>query len=307
MRRIIALLVVVSLLTSATAGTASAAIEWEIDKDHDLTTQSKINEFEKNGTASTKLVAPQMRVTVAEEHEDVGLSGVHSDAQNTYLRFQYNETGATTVRMYIPDEYFGPREHLQMEAVNDPNVTADFEPSERYNYTVAVVRFEGQADAVFKLSKEAGLVFGYMQDYRGRINNSTGIQLPNVLSSPDWHHEQLNNTNTTYAIRKPKGEDVMIQYDADPSQSGTTWLPVPDCSNDKGVGVCKFEKSGDDAHIYIMATSTDPPDVRYAYGSNPVTKTKASIRDITVGIPNRINDFVDNITGLFGGGDGSES
>lgn len=281
---------------------------YAIDSNHKLATSEHIDEFQTDGVTSANIGVINLRATIAEDHEDAGLSDQysslkHADTGNAYLRVQYNESIPRTVRFYVPAGYWTPFDERALAAEN-ADVTAELEPIENASYTAVTIRFEGKTDATFKISKEAAFVFGRMRTSKGFIENATGWSLPTVFSSNNpWEpisQTNLSGDNTTYAIKRQPGDDVTIQYDNNPKQGEEAWLPLPQCS--KSDAPCRFTKTGVNDRVFILVTSDEPPAMRYKTGgSSTIINGQAAVEEAK-----RIaNRFMTDIGSLFG--DSSDS
>ncbi len=126
MRRLIAAVLVVCLLST----TAAAATMTAIDADHGLTSDTEQAAFEEEGYATTDLNAPNMTVSVAAELSQCGVEDwTVSDLRNDFLCVEYGEEIDRTIRLHIPQEYWHPyvREEVSPVAGDE---TASFQPVE---------------------------------------------------------------------------------------------------------------------------------------------------------------------------------
>lgn len=283
---------VLAVSAGATAAAATGTVT-TIDADHGLTDRSSIDAYEKTGVASASLVAPDMRLTVAESHDDVGLSGFRFDSTKRYLRFQYNESFERTVRVYIPSEYWHPVIALKTESESG-DATADFRPTASGRYTAVTVTFNGQTDAVFSISTAASGWFWAKDSGRDIIANSTGYEPPRIGSAGEWSYIPTGQLADDSSY--PVNASSTIQYDTTPNAEQRTWLSVPECSGES-VPVCTFEKRGVEDQVFVLAKTDNPPQVRWKQGTDPRAGASSAINDLAA-IPERIQAMLD---GLFGG------
>lgn len=287
------------LFLSAFAAVPVAADEvTTIDTDHGLVDRSAIESFEEDGAASTSVVSPNMRLTVAEDHDDVGLSGFFVDSNKVYVRFQYNESLPRTVRVKVPSEYFYPVTNVDESAVN-AETTADFAPTADGRYTAVTVRFTGQTDAVFVVRKEASFVFWGRSQTRKIVKNATGYEPPRIGTGGEWYYvpNQSLAGNSTYPLNGSSG--LTVQMDAAREQGVETWVPVPECTGGDAE-VCYYKKRGVESHVFLLSRSDDPPAVRWKPSDDAVAEGKGIWKELTEVIPKRLFDDIDS---WFGGDD----
>lgn len=292
-RALLAALVLV--IAGITAPVAADTIE-TIDADHDLTDQSTIEQYDETGTARADLVTPNMSLTVAENHDDVGLDGIWLDFDSRYLRVQYNETVDRTIRFYIPSEYWHPLTSLDKEAVNT-DLTADFRPSTSGRYTVVSMDVDGPTDAVFEIQRATTGVFFLRSKSRTVVENTTGYDTPRIGSAGEWKYvpEDSLDGNASYPINASDG--ATVQYDAGTGENAT-WLAVPDCGG-VDAPVCLYEKRGQGDTEYVLSTTQTAPDVRWKASEDLSAQAGSAWNDLQL-VPDRIWD---TINGLLGRGE----
>lgn len=296
-RLLLAILLVVSVVAVPVAADEMTAI----DDDHGLTDRERIETYETEGVASTTLTTPEMRLTVAENHDAVGLRGFRLDYDKRYLRVQYNETISRTIRVYIPSEYWFPITS-EIEAVNG-DVTATMEPVEDGRYTAVSLTVTEPSDLVFEVPKQASWVFWGRSKSREVINNSTGYQPPRLGDDREWQYVpdgQLEN-ESTYPVETASDGDVTMQYDTNPSSGVEEWRMVPECSGDD-VPVCHYEKAGVDDRVFILSKTADPPQVRFKQGTDVSATAESSARELW-DIPSQV---MDDISALLNGGENDD-
>jgi len=295
------LLLAMVLLLSAIAVPAAADGMVAIDADHGLTDRETIEQYETDGVASTTITAPAMRITLAKNHNDVGLKGFRFDYDKRYLRVQYNESIARTVRFYVPSEYWYPITS-EIEATNG-DVTATMEPTDDGRYTAVTLTLAEPADLVFEVPKQASFVFWGRSKTREVVNNTTGYQPPKLGEDSEWQYVpegQLAN-ESTYPVDTAEDGDVTLQYDTDPTAGTESWRMVPECSGND-VPVCHYEKAGVDGRVFVLSKTADPPQVRFKQGTDYSATAESSGRELW-DIPSQV---MDDINALLNGGDSDD-
>ncbi|MFW5956759.1 MAG: hypothetical protein ACOCQY_05085 [Halorhabdus sp.] len=296
-RLLLALVLVVSALAVPVAADGMAAI----DADHGLTERETIETYQSEDVASTTVEAPAMNITVAEDHDDVGLEGFRLDYDKRYLRVQYNESISRTVRFYVPSEYWYPITS-EIEAV-DEDVTAEMQPTEDGRHTAVTMTFDEQTDAVFEVPKEANLVFWGRSKSREVVNNTTGYEPPHLGEDEEWQYipeGQLEN-ESTYPVETDEDGDITLQYDTNSTAGVEEWRMVPECSGNDDP-VCYYEKAGVDGEVFVLAKTADPPTVRFKQGTDASAKVESSGRELW-DIPDKI---MDDLNGLLNGGESDD-
>lgn len=290
------LLVVATLSPVATVARADDVVT--IDSRHGLAERSAIDDYERSGVSTASLDAPAMRLTVAESHQDVGLSGFHLDMDTRYLRIEYNETVPRTIRLYIPSEYWYPVTFEGREAETS-DVTADFRPTADGRYTAVTVRLTGKTDAVFDVPAAASFVFWGRDASREAVANTTGYEPPEIgPTATEWRYVpegQLDNSS--YPINVSEDASPTIQYDAEPAEGEERWLAVPECGN-AHAPVCTFEKQGVDDRVFVLSQTADAPSVRFQPGTDYAASGRSVWSELEL-IPSR---FFEDLGSLLGGG-----
>lgn len=288
--------ILVALALVALAGIATGSTVLEVDDEHQLTKESSIEEFESTGSTSTSLVQVDMSLTVAESSEDVGLKGVsYTDFDTTYIKVEYREEISRRVRIHLPAEYFRPRPKESLKAV-ESDVEAELRPVDGRNYTALTITVDGPTTAVFEISKQAGVLFGGRAGAKELMENNTGVDVPSVRSSGQWSYvstSELEN-NTTVAI-DTRGQPLTLQYDTEPAGNKSSWLKVPTCG-DESAPVCRFTRDGEEDRVFLLARSTDVPDIRYKHGNDRLAGVKSALSDASNavdGLLERASGFLD--------------
>lgn len=264
----LALIMALSLVTMIPLGgaTSTNSSVTTIDESHGLTDDSAIEAFEESGTASTDLTQLGMSLTVAEHSSDVGVdSYLETDFNAVYLRAEYDETIERSVRVYIPNEYWHPYPSQAEQAIQG-DAEADFEPVQDGEYTAVTIHFDGEDDAVFRLSKEAATVFQLRDSGATTVENVTGYELPTVVASTEWQYAQdaFAGNDSTVAFEHVN-ESLVLEYDSDETPSRERWVNVPSCDSTAGseAPVCEYQRQGVENTTYVLARTNDPPALRF--------------------------------------------
>lgn len=294
----VALLTVV-LVAALVATPVLAQVDvYTIDADHPLASESMVDEYERTGVVSAELLVPSVTITIAEEHEDVGIEGVRGDAPWHYVRLQYNETLPAELRLYFPAGYWHP--HPQDLTALDSDVTAELRSVEDGQYSALTVRFDGRSDVVFAVPRTASLVFATRDYGREFVENRTDMEFPEIGESDPWSYideSSLTGNNTTVAIQAQREQDLTVQYDAGDLEE--RWIAAPGCSDTTGKDepVCEFERDGDPGRVYVLSRVSDPPPIRYKYDAGPGVQ----LRNLGDSIGLTIDRALSWFGGLLGG------
>jgi len=280
---LLAALLVVTLLTPA----ALAQTRTTIDDDHALESEGQQAAFVQEGVATADLTAPDMQLTVATEHDDAGceIDGFHSDLRNDYLCVEYTEEVDRTIRLYVPAEYWTPyvRENVSPVAGDQ---SATFEPIRDNGYTKVTFQVTEPGTYAWKINAEASLASGAKERTLENIEKVTGVGMPNASTWSYIKPEQLAGNNSAYVVRAPNGTDALVmEYQ---TASGE-WAQVPD-EAESYAPVYYETKNGVDDRVYVFATSTEAPEVRYKTEAAATTQIGAAIRQIGQ-IPTRVEDI----------------
>jgi hypothetical protein len=264
-----------------------------IDSDHDLATSDAVNQYAREEVASTNVPQVDLTVTVAEDHEEVGLDGPRIDARTTYLRLDYDEEIPREVRIYLPAEIVTPRVKQDLESV-DGVATADLRPTDNATMQAVTVRFDGETDAVFGLSKEAGVVSETRRWVKEAVSNATGVPVPSLGSGGQWQFVDPAEygANQTRAFSNEHSWTMQYRTTRDGEER---WLPVPECDDIQGQPACTYQTQN---ATMLISSQQDPPRVRYKRGTDISSSLGAAIDDL-MAIPSRI---IESVGGLFGGG-----
>lgn len=282
-------------VASATGATATQSDTVTIDDNHRLTTQDGLDEYRKSGNATATVEEYQFDITVADTHDQAGVDGVHTDADATYLRVDYDEDIERTFRFYIPTEAWYPHVLEGYSAMNS-DVEADMRPIRDNTMTSVTLTLSGETDAVFRVSKAAGTIYKVRDDGRSMIENATGFDIPSVTNSAEWQRidpSQLSGENATVPIQT-NGSEYTLQYDDDASASTSSWLNVPECGSVSGrnAPVC-YDNRESANYVWVYSRSkADAPPVRYRRGGGIIPDLRSGINDL-MSIPNDILSIFD--------------
>jgi hypothetical protein len=288
---LLAVVVVVSI--AVFTGTVIGGERLTIDADNPLTNDRHVREFAEQDKTSADFRQVDMTVTVAATHDAVGLDGLHTDYDNTWVRIQYREEIERTVRFYVPEGYFEPRIHEDIEP-EQGNAAISLDPAEDRNYTAVTIHVTGPTDVVFPVSKEAGAVSAGRYWVRDKIEDGTQRELPELADTGEWQYvdDQLRGDNATVAL--PDGE-YTVQYQ--PADDNESWLTVPPCDREL-TPVCQTTKNGT---TYLLSVESNPPEIRYrkaAGGLMPSVPDLGAAWDELASIPGDLLDDVGSLLSL---------
>jgi hypothetical protein len=286
------------------AGVGGATTTVTLDADTDLTDRETIEHYEEHAVASTDSAAPELRITVAESHEDVGIDGLVTDSHRTYVRLQYNETVERTIRFYVPSEYFYPV-RAEGETAFNSDLKAEFKPVEGGRYTSVTVHLTNTTDSVWTVKKVASGVFFFQDKYRDVLENQTGVAPPRLAEGEEWAYippGALTGNTSTYPVNRSEDGELTLQYDSTADTvTESTWVPVPECGDGGGAPVCTFEKEGVEGKVFVLSKTASPPDVRFKNGRTITGSGKSGLNDF-LDIWGSDGRFWSDIGSLFGGG-----
>lgn len=293
---LLAALLVVSLVAGLPVAAGQSA-PLTIDADHALTADAKQSQFVEDGAASTDLEVPDMTVTVASEHATCDVSGFHSDLRNDYLCIEYREAVDRRIRIYIPDEYWAPYLRESVDPVKGA-ATASFEPVGGANYTAVTFRVTEPTTVVWPVTKESALFASARDRTFDRVENVTGVGMPDTQQWQYIPPERLAGNASAYVVKAPNGTDqLQLEYTTDDGE----WAPVPE-GEQRYAPVYYQTKQGVDDRVYVFSTTTDPPRIRYKTKAAPTSEIAAAFREIGQ-IPNRIEDIFGVDLPFVGGDD----
>lgn len=295
------LFVFVLVLASATPAALATAQEsvYEVDTSHALAEQTAIDEYRSQGVATGGIYGLNATVTVADDAGDAGLSELlYRSTGRVFLRIDYNEDIARTLRIYLPQEYVAPQLKQGLEAA-ESDVTANLKPTQGRNHTAVTVTLDESGTVVFPISAGRGAISGGRSTISDMVANVTGVELPSLTDSgAEWHYvssSELADNETDYI----PSNATTIQYDASASSdTEAEWVPVPDCDGGTDY-ICTYSKADHPDRTYLLSTGADAPEVRYREGSSVSGNLGSAINDAL----NGVDELVDSAFGLFGGGE----
>lgn len=287
----------VLIVSGAAVGVVAGDTIFDLDKDTPLTDSATIDQFEEEGYVSVETGVPDMTISVAESGDRVDATGFKTDVANTFIRVQYRESISRNVRFYIPKEYFYPVTKDGLKSL-DGETTADLRGVEDNEYTSFTVKLDGQGEAIFAVSRQAGAVFKTINNTKTRSREWFGVEIPTIGifgGGSDWKYVEgthFSENQSTYAIPHEPNSTVLIQLDESGPRENEVWVPVPECSQGE---VCRFQKSGVDDKTFLLVQTSDPPPVRFKEKEGPVSGTGGFWNDLKQ-IPGR---FVDDVINLW--------
>lgn len=282
------LIATTALAVGGVAGSDDSPIRVGVDSP--INSDANVEQYESDGVASADLADPQMSVTIGEERGDVGLpltlDALDGSTRNDFIRIEHKEGLSRTVQIPIREDYWKPFPREGLESLNGDH-TADLNPVsvDGADYTLITVTFEGEGAAVFPIPKDAVAAYRAVEKTENRTNSTFGIDLG--LTKSPWSYVDsgvLAGNDTTVRIEGDT-ETMMIQYN-DGTAEEPVWLNVPD-GDRRGKPVYTMQKDGVDGAVYVVSTTSDPPELRYKEKSTLGDRVSASIRDART-LPDRI-------------------
>lgn len=287
---------VILLVTLGVAvGLSAASDTMEFGADHELATNDSVTEYEESGFTAGKLDPLDLRVSVSQTHSKAGIDGLqYTDVDTHWLRIQYNESIERTVSFYVPSDVWYPRPKDDLESVSG-NAQVSLQPVENDSYTEVTIQLSGKTDAVFPVSKEAGVVFRVRDEARSNIERITGVDLPEFGGGADWNtlpSDALTGDNSTAVINTDGADKVLVQYDA-ANDSTRSWVPLPRCSASEAAPVCEYE-NGNETRIGVLSRTDSPPDVRYKRGGDVIAQLQGIVNEVAQ-IPQRLSEKLPSV------------
>lgn len=283
--RYLALVVVLVVGVGAVAVVGATPPLAPLDDDTALTTSAAKAQFHETGNVSVDLTQVNATLTLAEDHEHVGLDGPRLDADKAlYLRVDYNEGIARRIRFWVPATYVEPQLQKGMDPVGEgPEIT--LEPIRNRSYMQATLTVEGETDAVYALPVENSAVFSVRAWVRDKVERGTGFQIPQLADPGVWRFVNATEWNNGTAMVPPRAET--LQY-----RDETSWLLVPDCDGDT-TEVCRYQTPN---ATVLVAAEGDPPPVRYRRDAAPLADFRSAVAELRQ-IPERIANTIGSLTG----------
>lgn len=260
-----------ALLLVSCASVAGVAVATEpitdLDENTALTDRSTWETYQSKGVTSVSVGAPDLDITIAEEHEDAGVNGWKLDTSRSWLRVEYNEEIERTIRFYIPSNYWGPYYDEAVEPEQGDDVSAKLVPVDGGRYQAVTITFTGPTTAVYPVSNAKGKTWAFWSKQDERLSNKTGVST-GVSGTDQWNYaESTDWSNGTIAVDDVADPDrFVVEYDADVSnESDPVWLRAPE-GETRGEPVYYFVRepanASENATVVIVSKADDPPAVR---------------------------------------------
>lgn len=264
---IIALLVAAAIVPFVAVGADGATEYTQIDTDHPLTKDSKISNYQSDGKAVAELLYPNMKLTMGQSRDDVGLDeGITLWDNSNYLRIDYDEEKPRVVRIYIPQEYNRPYTSTLEPVQGD--APAEIEPVRDREYTSVKVELSGEQDTyIYELSETDGFAAGVTDGWveRASPDISDDENESTQPSDTEWQYVQSTNIGESYNITVDTTDEYRVQY-LSTSRNGEEWTPVPDERTD-GDPYFTNTRAGINDTVYVVSTDADTPQIRYKTSS----------------------------------------
>lgn len=281
----IATVLVIGLLVPAAMASPTRLT---IDADHELDTESKQSTFERTGSVTVNMTAPEMQLIVASEDSACDIDGFNSDFRNDYFCIHYEEEIERNLRIFIPAEYWHPYLRDDVKPVAG-DAHASFKPVEDGQYTAVTVTIDEPGTYAWKVNSEASYFAGAKDRTIENLENVSGVGAP---QTDEWQYiapSEMGGNQSAYVLRAPNGtESLIIEYKTEDSG----WSSVPD--DQKSYAPVYYQtKTGVDDRVYVFSTTTDPPEVRYKTTAGATDKIDSAIREI-----GSVGGRLEEITGL---------
>ena len=293
----------VAILCTSLAGPAAVAAEDDSDRDvvtidteHGLADDATLEDYRSDGVATGSVDALNADLTIATDKAGVGVDDaiLPSDLRNDFLRIEYREDFDRTLRIHIPREYISgiglegsPYSQAGVESVTTDH-HADLEPVRGGEYLEVVVHVDEPSDIVLPIQRDSATSYRAVEWADSRIEMITGYT---VFSGDEWKHidgSEISENRTLELEGDP--DNMVVQYDAHKEDPDETWINAPR-GEDDSVGVHVITTSdGSNETAHLVATTDDPPDVRYKPEATPSDEATGWYNDARE-IPKRIQDM----------------
>lgn len=271
MRRTVLVLLALLAVSGAVAGQATRLT---LDANHALDSDEKQVQYQRTGEATAELVAPDMNITVAAEHDMCDIDGFHSDLRNDYLCIGYGEAIERSIRIYIPAEYWSPYVRETVEPVAG-GVPATYQPVDGGQYTSVTVTLDEPGMYAWPVNAEAAYFAGAQDRTLENVEKVTGIGAP---ETEEWQYippSKLGGNQSAYVVRAPNGTDALVmEY----QQSDGEWTTVPD--EEKGYAPVYYQDTASEDQVYVFATDNTSAEVRYKTEATSVDELASAWREI---------------------------
>lgn len=297
-----AVLLVVALVAATPVGAEEV---YTVDENTGLDNPDTISTYKKTGVAETEVSGLDMKITVAEDARDAGMDTHNPGLMHTYIRVEYREDIARTVRFYVPTEYVQPRLKEDVQAENDEEAVAMYEPVAGGEYMAVTIQFQGATDATFDVNWAFGRYISMRDGAYDTIENTTGYSPPRLGSKghTQWQYPPdgaLAGDNATYHLptnpeKNESASEMTIQFDNKPNSEEAAWMTMPKCEQTVEP-VCVTERDGEP--VLFSTSSADVPPIRYKHGTDRSAEVKGAVEELKDGW----RGAIETVKGLLGGG-----
>jgi hypothetical protein len=227
-----------------------------------------------------------MTIEVATELEQCGVSSwTTSDIRNDFLCVTYGEEIDRAVRLYIPEEYWHPYVRESVDpVVGDP--TASFEPVEGGDFTAVEFTVSEPTTVVWPINIDSSWFSSRKDSTISNLESVTGV---GVAEQDSWEYANMSGNGTGYVIRAPNGTDALsVEYQTDDGE----WATVPD-NEEAYAPLYEQGYDGVDDRTVVVATVSDPPQIRYKTDATRKDKLGAGWRELT-----QMDDRIEELFGI---------
>lgn len=275
-RRTLATVLALALTVSLFAPSIAMASEdvVTVDADIPINSEQQRGEYDRTGTATGGVGAPDMEITVSDDRDGVGepmsLNALEGSVRNDFVRITHSENIKRTVQIPIHSDYWKPFPREDLKSLDEGH-TATLEPVKIDGevYSMVTVTFDGAESAVFPIPEDAVASYSVAASTENRTNETFGVNLG--LTPTPWKTippEVFANETTVRIEGNP--DKIMIQFNAGTPED-PEWAPIPSRER-ASVPVYRMERDGVDNAVYVVSSSADAPAIRYKKESNPRDK-----------------------------------
>jgi hypothetical protein len=284
-RRTVAMVVlVVGLL--ATGGPIVAGEEaYTVDDEHELADTTAVAEYEERGSVSGEIEGLDATLSVAKDKEAVDRDGVRPlDVGHDYIRLEYREDIARTLRIWIPASYTTPYVRDGVSAIGSDH-TASYQPVRDGQYLQVVIEVDGSTDVVLPIHKHSSATYSVLGKYEERFNKLTG-------ADREWRYLETRRLEEEHAVEVPveNPEDVVVHYDATPNEPEETWVNAPRGDGDE---VYWYAPDSENGTVYVVSRADEAPSVRIMQGGGWREEVEGHINDARQ-IPDRLREGLES-------------
>lgn len=289
MRRQYAALLGVVLAVALLAGVAAVGAAdgiYKVDADHELAEPEAIDDYHADEYVAGEISGIDASIEISERKADVDRGGVLPvDAGHSFIRVEYREDIARTLRIWVPEEYATPYTREGVASL-DGEHTADYQPVRDGEYMQVVIHVDGPTDVVLPIHKHSSATYDVINSYEERLEELTG-------GDREWVYVDREGLEREHAVALDVEDvdDVVIQYDATPDEPEETWVNMP---RGDGDGAYWYSPDSEDGEVvYVVTRGGDAPDVRYMEGGGVREEAEGHVND-ALQIPDRVLDRVEN-------------